>query len=67
MGDKRELILSVLLLIGGFIIAPHVIDRIPLLSTQGPVIKVILHFVFAMVVFFFVVLLWAFLIRSFRK
>ena len=67
MGDKRELVLTVTILVVGFLASPLVVDSIPFMSIQPPVIKVILCFAISIGSFFLIVCVWAFFRWVFRR
>jgi len=67
MGDKRELLLTVALLVVGFLCAPVIIDYVPFLAARGTITKTVLCFAISVAFFILVVFVWALLIRFFRK
>jgi hypothetical protein len=59
MGDLAELALTAVILVVGFLCAPLVIDRIPILAAQVWWVKTALCFVFAGALFVGVIFAWA--------
>jgi hypothetical protein len=67
MGDKREFLLAVALLLIGFLCAPVIIDYVPFLAIQGTITKTLLCFAISILFFLIVVFGWAFLLWLFRR
>jgi hypothetical protein len=67
MGGKRDLVLTVVILMSAFLVAPIVIDSIPALAGFHRGVKIVFCFAFSLCVFYALVFTWAGIVFIYRK
>lgn len=67
MGGKRDLAITVVILVAAFLAAPMAIDAVPDLASVPKAVKVVVCFAFSIGVFYIVVFSWAAIASLIRK